>query len=175
MSDDTAWITLRGLFPKWDPTMEEAALFRRAFSSRKSDLMKTAIENYRTYVKWREPNLGEILKRYADLVREHSKNAASTGDEIEGDDDAAEAEALASSRRRIEHDLELLSSDDLALAVSELGKMASMGAFVERLGTRIEDWGHVQRGLVWAKAEQMGLIAGSSSSTAPQSRSLDPA
>jgi len=172
MSGDP-WAVLRGLFPKWDPTMEEAGLFRRAFESRKPDLLKVAIEDYRTYYKYREPNLGEILKRYADLVREFSKNARVSTDEIGDQDDAAEAEALAASRRRIEHDLELLSPDKLALALAEIGKMPSLGSFVGRLTGGIDKWTHVQRGLVWAKAEQMGLIAGSSSSTAPQSLSQD--
>ena len=171
MLDDSAWVTLRGLFPKWDPTMEEAALFRRSFSSRRADLLKFAIENYRTYVKWREPNLGEILKRYSDLVRERSKNAAGSGDEVADQEAAAEAEALAASRRRIEHDIDLLTSDDIALVLAELGKMASMSSFVTRVSDNVGEWNHMQRGLVWAKADQMGLLAGSSLSTAPQSHS----
>lgn len=172
MSGDP-WAVLRGLFPKWDPTLEEAGLFRRAFGSRRADLLQSAIEDYRTYYKYREPNLGEILKRYADLVREVSKNSRGSTDEISDQDDAADAEAMAASRRRIGHDLELLSKDSLDLALAEIGKMPSLGSFVGRLAGDIDKWTHVQRGLVWAKAEQMGLIAGSLSSTAPQSPSQD--
>ena len=172
MNDD-AWTLLRGLFPKWDPTMEEAALFRKAFSSRRPELLKAAVENYRTYYKYREPNLGEILKRYADLVREADQSKArQAGDEVSDQDDAAEAEALAASRRRIDHDLELLSDDEVALVLTECGNMSSLAGFVHRLSGSPGSWTHVQRGLVWAKADQMGLLAGSSSSTAHRSLSL---
>lgn len=169
MLDDGVWTLLRGLFPKWEPTIEEATLFRKSFRSRKADMLKLAIEDYRTFYKYREPNLGEILKRYSDLVRAHQNSQKPDSEEP---DTAAEEAELESSRRRIRHDIELMTGADISLVVSELAKMPSMSGFVGRIADDTETWNHTQRGIVWAKAEQMGLLAGGSSSTAP--RSLSP-
>jgi hypothetical protein len=170
MGDDP-WSMLRGLFPKWEPTLEESGLFRRAFESRRNDLLTSAIEDYRTFYKYREPNLGEILKRYADLFRQIDRSSEKA-DESESDiEDQAD---LDRSRRRIAHDLELASDTDLTRVMEELGKMPSLVSFIGRLSSSRDEWSHVQRGLVWAKAEQMGLLAGSSSSTVPPSPSPGP-
>jgi hypothetical protein len=169
MNDDP-WSLLRGLFPKWDPTIEESGLFRRAFKSRRDDLMVSAIEEYRTFYKYREPNLGSILTKYAELVRSATK---SPGEKAEDplEKDEADREEFERSTRRIQHDIELLSDDDLKLVIGELGRMASLSIFVGRLKSDPREWSPIARGMVWAKAEQMGLLAGSSSSTARRSPS----
>lgn len=166
------WTTLRGLFPKWEPTIEEAGLFRRAFNSRKPEMLRTAIEDYRTYYKYREPNLGEILKRYADLAREVSKNAKGPSDDRDGEE--IDEEEFAASVRRIEHDLDIMDKGNLALVLAEVAKMPSLALFVGRLRGEPSEWTHVQRGIVWAQADQMGLLAGSSPSTARPSPSPVP-
>ena len=169
--DANPWSTLRGLFPKWEPTIEETRLFTRAFDNRRKDLMVVAVEEYRTFVKWREPNLGEILKRYADFLR---RAEAATAQPEDPDQDAADGlEDLERSRRRIAHDVDLLSDEDLTRAIEGVGTISSMAALVGRLPSDRSGWTHVQRGLVWAMAERMGLLAGSSSSTPPPSPSPD--
>lgn len=151
--------------------MEEAGLFRRAFKSRRDDLLASAIEDYRTFYKYREPNLGEILKRYADLFRQ-VEQAPDKADE--GDLDAEDEAAFQQSKRRIRHDVELLTDADLARVMEEVGKMPSLVSFTGRLSSDRDEWTHVQRGLVWAMADRLGIIAGSSSSTRPPSLSPDP-
>ena len=170
MKDD-CWPLLRGLFPKWEPTMEESALFRKAFSSRSSELLRIAIEDYRTFYKYREPNLGEIVKRYSDLVRERGK-ASSVKDDPD-DFDREELAAFEASNRRISHDIELLSDDVVVQILAEIRKMPALTMFVSRLSDDRERWTPFQRGLVWAKASEMNLLAGASSSTQPQSPSQD--
>ena len=151
--------------------MEEAGLFRRAFKSRRDDLLVNAIEDYRTFYKYREPNLGEILKRYADMFRQVDQ-APDKADE--GDLDAEEEAGFRQSKRRIQHDVELLSDADLTRVIEEVSKMPSLASFTGRLSSDRNEWTHVQRGLVWAMADRLGIIAGSSSSTRPPSLSPGP-
>jgi len=170
MTNADPWALLRGLFPKWDPTVEESGLFRRAFDTRRGDLLVAAVEEYRTYYRYREPNLGSILTKYAEYFR-----ASATSPESDKDDflesEEEDRSQFERSNRRISHDLDLLTGSDLELIIGELGKMPSMAMFVGRLKPSHGEWTPIQRGMVWAKADQMGLIAGSSSSTAPQSLS----
>ena len=151
--------------------MEEAGLFRRAFKSRRDDLLVNAIEDYRTFYKYREPNLGEILKRYADMFRQVDQ-APDKADE--GDLDAEEEAGFRQSKRRIQHDVELLSDADLTRVIEEVSKMPSLASFTGRLSSDRNEWTHVQRGLVWAMADRLGIIAGRSSSTRPPSLSPGP-
>ena len=170
MTNADPWALLRGLFPKWDPTFEEAGLFQRAFKSRRDDLMVSAIEEYRTFYKYREPNLGSILTKYAELFRAANKPSGdSIADHME--DEELERREYERSNKRIRHDIELMSDEDLKLVIGELGRMASLSIFVGRLKSDPREWSPIARGMVWAKAEQMGLLAGSSSSTAPPSPS----
>ena len=56
------WGLLKGLFPKWEPTHEEASLFRKILQTRNDNVMETAIENFRISYRYTAPNLGGILK-----------------------------------------------------------------------------------------------------------------
>ena len=172
MTNADPWALLRGLFPKWDPTLEEAGLFRRAFMNRRDSLMVSAIEEYRTYYKYREPNLGSILTKYAELFRAANK---SSGDSIKDplEEKELDTKEFEQSNRRISHDIELMSDADLQAVIGELGRMASLSIFVGRLKPDPREWSPIARGMVWAKAEEMGLIAGSLSSTVRQSPSPD--
>ena len=170
MNDD-CWPLLRGLFPKWEPTMEEAALFRRAFSSRSSTLLRVAIEDYRTFYKYREPNLGSILTKYSELARKRTGSSPVVDGDAESE--AEDRAAYEASNRRIAHDVELLDDEAVGQILSEIRKMSSLAMFVARLSDDRERWTPFQRGLVWAKASEIGLLAGASSSTRPRSLSQD--
>lgn len=173
VSHETNWDMLKGLFPKWDPNHHEARLFRRAFGSRRADLMQTAIEDFRTYFKYAQPNLGGILKEYSrihgDLTRANSSRPA-----VADFDEEADAEEVRQSRARILLDLELMTEESIASVKSEISSVDALSGIIERIRGPIQGWNDTARGLVWAKAVEMGLIAGSSLSTQPPSRSPDP-
>tara|TARA_R110002012_G_scaffold233484_1_gene406677 strand:+ start:244 stop:654 length:411 start_codon:yes stop_codon:yes gene_type:complete len=135
--------------------------------------METAIEDFRTYFKYQQPNLGGILKEYSrihgDLTRANSSRPA-----VEEFDEEADAEELRQSRARILLDLELMADDSVDAVKSKIASTEALSGMIGRIKGPVQGWTDTARGLVWAKAVEMGLIAGSSSSTQPQSPSPDP-
>ena len=172
-TDETNWDLIKGLFPKWDPNHYEARLYRKALKSRRSDLMETAIEDFRTFHKYQQPNLGGILKEYGriqgDLTRATSARPA-----VAGFDEEADAEEVRQSRARILLDLELMTDESIDSVKSNISSVEALSGIMGRIRGPIQGWTDTARGLVWAKAVEMGLIAGSSSSTQPPSPSPDP-
>ncbi len=172
-SHETNWDMLKGLFPKWDPNHHEARLFRRAFGSRRADLMQRAIEDFRTYFKYAQPNLGGILKEYGrihgDLTRANSSRPA-----VADFDEEADAEEVRKSRARIMLDLEMMDDESMGSVKSAMSAQEVLSGIIGRTRGPVQGWTDTARGLVWAKAIEMGLIAGSSSSTQPPSLSPDP-
>ena len=154
---------LRGLFPKWDANEYEARLYRKAFKSRRADLMQTAIEDFRTYHKYQQPNLGGILKDSSGVKQDTPQF-----------DEEADAREVGKSRARILLDLELMPDDVLARVKAEIGSIGCLSGIIAGVRSPVGEWTDTARGLVWAKAEEMGLIAGSSLSTQPPSPSPDP-
>ena len=154
---------LRGLFPKWDANEYEARLYRKAFKSRRADLMQTAIEDFRTYHKYQQPNLGGILKDSSGVKQDTPQF-----------DEEADAREVGKSRARILLDLELMPDDVLARVKAEIGSIGCLSGIIAGVRGPVGEWTDTARGLVWAKAEEMGLIAGSSLSTQPPSPSPDP-
>lgn len=171
-SHESNWEMLKGLFPKWAPNHHESRLFRRAFDTRRADLMETAIEDFRTYYKYQQPNLGGILKEYSrihgDLTRANSARPA-----VDDFDEEADAEEVRQSRARILLDLELMSEEDIKSVKGEIASSEALSGIIGRTKGPVQGWTDTARGLVWAKATEMGLIAGSSSSTQPPSLSPD--
>ncbi len=172
-SDESNWAMLRGLFPKWDANEYEARLYRKAFKSRRADLMQTAIEDFRTYHKYQQPNLGGILKEYSRLHTDLNRSSGVKQDTPQFDEEA-DAREVGKSRARILLDLELMPDDVLARVKAEIGSIGCLSGIIAGVRGPVGEWTDTARGLVWAKAEEMGLIAGSSLSTQPPSPSPDP-
>jgi len=172
-SDESNWDLIKGLFPKWDPNHHEARLYRKALKSRRSDLMETAIEDFRTFHKYQQPNLGGILKEYSRIHGDLTR-ATSTRPAAETFDEEADAEEVRQSRARILLDLELMTEESVEAVKSHISSVEALSGIMGRIRGPIQGWTDTARGLVWAKAVEMGLIAGSSSSTQPPSLSPDP-
>jgi len=172
-SHESNWEMLKGLFPKWAPNHHESRLFRRAFDTRRADLMETAIEDFRTYYKYQQPNLGGILKEYSRIHGDLSRaNAARPVDD--GFDEEADAEEVRQSRARILLDLELMAEEQVESVKAEIARSEALSGMIGRIKGPVQGWTDTARGLVWAKATEMGLIAGSSLSTQPPSPSPGP-
>ena len=167
------WQMLRGLFPKWDSNEHEARLYRKAFASRRADLMQTAIEDFRTYHKYLQPNLGGILKEYSRLHNDLNRGKAPAHD-APGVDEEAEAEEVRQSRARVLLELEMMAEGSIEAVRAEIASVECLAAIMGRIKGPVSGWTDTARGLVWAKANEMGLTAGSSLSTQPPSRNPDP-
>ena len=134
--------------------------------------METAIEDFRTYYKYQQPNLGGILKEYSRIHGDLSRaNAARPVDD--GFDEEADAEEVRQSRARILLDLELMAEEQVESVKAEIARSEALSGMIGRIKGPVQGWTDTARGLVWAKATEMGLIAGSSSSTQPPSPSPD--
>jgi hypothetical protein len=169
----TNWELLTGLFPHWTPTIQEKSLYRKALQNRRFEMMETAIEDFRTFNKFREPNLGGILKEYSRLIAELDRKSGVTKIDDSGvSEEQMELEANLSNAK-ILFELELMGEEELRMVKSEVAKIPVLTSLVGRTSGSIQDWTKLARGLIWAKAEQMNLTAGSSLLTPPQSPSLD--
>jgi hypothetical protein len=168
------WSLLKGLFPKWDPNEHEARLFRQALRSRRADLIQTAIEDFRTFYKYQQPNLGGILKEYSRLVGDLSRSKSSGSDKEEFDEEA-DKEEVRRSRAKILLELEMMGEEDLTKAREAMKTVWGISGIIGRIKGPVSGWTEMARGLVWAKSIEMGLIAGSSLSTQPPNLSPVPA
>jgi len=161
------WQTLRGLFPKWDPTPEETSLFRKQFGSRSREVMVTAIENFRIGYRYTQPNLGSILKEYSVIMNNRNSAADKVASQSEVDD-AEFVRKVESDNAKILFDLELLTDEQLADLREGMKKAPGVSMISGKMTGSPDGWSRVTRGLSWVLAEKMGLIAGSSSSGQPQ-------
>ena len=162
--ESSNWSLLKGLFPKWDPNEYESRLFRQAFRSRRADLIQTAIEDFRTFYKYQQPNLGGGLKEYSRLVGDLSRSNMSGPDKPEFDEEA-DKEEVRRSRAKILLELEMMDEDSLKQACEAMKTVWGISGILGRIKGPVSGWTDVARGLVWAKSIEMGLIAGSLLST----------
>ncbi len=174
VSDETNWSLLRGLFPKWDSNEYEARLFRRAFKSRRPELMQTAIEDFRTYFKYTTPSLGGILKEYSRIHGDISRSKSSGVVKNDDAEDEAYMEELLRSRAKILLELEMMDDESVKAACDAVKSIECLSGIVGRIKGPVSDWSETARGFVWAKAAELNLIAGSSSSTPRPSLSPAP-
>jgi hypothetical protein len=63
---------VHGLFPHWDPTPEEAELFRAEYRDRNQAWLKEAMRRNRRDSRFREPKFPEIEAAWREVVREKS-------------------------------------------------------------------------------------------------------
>lgn len=170
---ESNWQMLRGLFPKWDSNEHEARLYRKAFGSRRADLIQTAIEDFRTYHKYQQPNLGGILKEYSRLQSDLNRGKVPAND-VPGVNEEAEAEEIRQSRARVLLELEMMSDESIDAVKADIASVECLSAIMGRIRGPVQGWTDTARGLVWAKANEMGLTAGSSLSTQLPSLNPDP-
>jgi hypothetical protein len=165
--ESSNWSLLKGLFPKWDPNEYESRLFRQALRSRRADLIQTAIEDFRTFFKYTTPSLGGILKEYSRLVGDLSRSKSKSSGAVEDGDAEEEAymEELLCSRAKILLELEMMDDESVKAACDSVKSIECLSGIVGRIKGPVSDWSETARGLVWAKAAELNLIAGSSSLT----------
>ena len=157
---EAPWQAVRGLFPKWDPTVEESALYQRTFGSRNATLMKTAIENFRIGYRYREPHLGGILKEYGKLVqnRNNSHDRKPKPGEV---DDPEYVRKVEADNAKILHDLELLTEEQLSNLRKAMSEKPGVSSLTGSMTGGPDNWSRTARGLSWVLADEMGMIAGS--------------
>lgn len=169
------WGLLKGLFPKWEPTHEEASLFRKILQTRNDNVMETAIENFRISYRYREPNLGGILKEYSSIMNEMRAQSSTSVVNDDGDDEEEHRAAVEASDAKILHELEMLTDEQIQRLSATIDQNVFAKAMLGgRLTAPPSTWSRLSRGLVWAIATDKGLIAGISSSDQRQSLSQDP-
>jgi len=172
--DETSnWELLKGLFPKWEPTREEASLFRKILQTRNDNVMETAIENFRISFRYREPNLGGILKEYSSIMNERNLQP-STSALADEEDEEQERAAVEASDAKILHELEMLTDGQIQKLAAEIDQNVFAKAMMGGLPGAPSTWSRLSRGLAWAIAMDQGLIAGILSSDQLQSHSQDP-
>lgn len=171
--DYDPWQTLRGLFPKWEPTAEEARLFRGQFSSRNREVLVTSIENYRIGFRYAQPNLGGILKEYSSIMM-NKNSAADRAVRIDEVDDEEFIRKVDSDNSKILFDLELLTDEQLADLRVAMENAPGVSTISGKMAGPPKGWSRVTRGLSWVLAEKMGMIAGSLSLDQRQDLSLAP-
>lgn len=172
ITDDKNWLLLTGLFPKWAPTPEESKLFRRTLSSRNAEVMANAIENFRISFRYKEPNLGGILKEYSSLMREREMSRTfESRPKVTEDEELCKA--VEADKAKMLHELELLSDEQRKHLIVQMEQRPYVAPLVGKMKGDPSSWSCFARGLAWALAMELGLIAGTSLSDQPQSHNQD--